>query len=100
MKITLERNPAEKIAAGALIVPVFEGEKEPRFGAAPFVDAGEVAGKAAEFTPPKRPSGACAETMGIMSPAITVEKKTTQGVALKIHEAVSGMTMPLWKSLR
>src|ERR1035438_2129612 len=60
MKITLERNPAEQIAAGALIVPVFEGEKEPRFGAAPFVDAGEVAGKAAEFTLLHNPAGAAA----------------------------------------
>src|ERR1035438_1331170 len=60
MKITLERNPAEQFAAGALIVPVFEGEKEPRFGAAPFVDAGEVAGKAAEFTLLHNPAGAAA----------------------------------------
>ena len=60
MKITLERNPAEEVAAGALIVPVFEGEKESRFGAAPFVESGEVAGKAAEFTLLHNPAGATA----------------------------------------
>jgi leucyl aminopeptidase len=60
MQITLERNSAERIAAGALIVPVFEGEKEERFGAAPLVESGEVAGKAAEFTLLHNPAGAAA----------------------------------------
>ena len=60
MKITLERTPAEQVAAGALIVPVFEGEKESRFGAAPYVESGEVAGKAAEFTLLHNPAGAAA----------------------------------------
>ncbi len=60
MKITLERNPAEQIAAGALIVPVLEGKKESRFGAAPYVESGEVAGKAAEFTLLHKPAGAAA----------------------------------------
>src|ERR1017187_7609722 len=63
MKITLERNAAEQVAAGALIVPVFEGEKESRFGAAPFVESGEVAGKVAEFTLPRTPAGAAAARM-------------------------------------
>jgi len=60
MKITLERNPAGQSAAGALIVPVFEGEKESRFGAAPLVESGEVAGKAGEFTLLHSPAGAAA----------------------------------------
>src|ERR1017187_539101 len=60
MKITLELNPAEQIAAGALIVPVFEGEKESRFGAAQLVESGEVAGKAGEFTLVHGPAGAAA----------------------------------------
>ena len=33
MQITLEHKPLEQIEAGALIVPVFEGQKEARFGA-------------------------------------------------------------------
>ena len=60
MKITLERSPAGQIDAGALIVPVFEGEKESRFGAAPFAESGEVAGKAEEFTLLHNPAGAAA----------------------------------------
>jgi leucyl aminopeptidase len=60
MKITLERNPFGQISTGALIVPVFEGEKESRFGAAPLVESGEVAGKAAEFTLLHNPAGAAA----------------------------------------
>jgi len=60
MKITLERNPYGQISTGALIVPVFEGEKESRFGAAPLVESGEVAGKAAEFTLLHNPAGAAA----------------------------------------
>ncbi len=61
MQITLERNPAEQIAASALIVPVFEGEKESRFGAARLVESGEVAGKVGEFTLLHNPAGAAAE---------------------------------------
>jgi leucyl aminopeptidase len=60
MKITLERKAAEQIAAGALIVPVFEGEKESRFGATPLVESGEVAGKAAEFALLHNPTGIAA----------------------------------------
>ncbi len=60
MKITLEQNPAGQVAAAALIVPVLEGEKELRFGAAPLVESGEVAGKAGEFSLLHSPSGASA----------------------------------------
>jgi leucyl aminopeptidase len=48
MKITLESRPAERIDADALIVPVFEGRPESRFGAADL--AGEVTGKSLELT--------------------------------------------------
>jgi len=50
MNITLERKPLEQVEADALIVSVFEGRKETRFGAADLSDAGEVAGKALETT--------------------------------------------------
>jgi leucyl aminopeptidase len=60
MQITLERIPAAQVATGALIVPVLEGEKESRFGAAPFAESGEVAGKAAEFTLLHNPAGVAA----------------------------------------
>src|SRR5262245_58746503 len=50
MQITFEVAPVEQIQADALIVPVFEGRRETRFGAAPLQDAGEVAGKPLEQT--------------------------------------------------
>jgi leucyl aminopeptidase len=48
MQITLESGPLERIDAEALIVPVFEGRPESRFGAADL--AGEVTGKSLELT--------------------------------------------------
>ncbi len=49
MRITLEHKPLEQIETGALIVPVFEGEKEARFGAE-SLDSGEIGGKALDLT--------------------------------------------------
>jgi len=50
MLTTLELRPLELVEAGALIVPVFEGARETRFGAGDLCDSGEVAGKPLEFT--------------------------------------------------
>src|SRR5580704_8569133 len=50
MQITTEMKPLEQVEADALIVPVFEGVKETRFGAGELCDSGEVAGKPLEFT--------------------------------------------------
>jgi leucyl aminopeptidase len=50
MQITIERKPLDQVAADALVVPVFEGRKEERFGAADLTVTGEVSGKALEFT--------------------------------------------------
>jgi leucyl aminopeptidase len=50
MNTSIEANPLEQVTAAALIVPVFEGTKEERFGAAPLCEAGEISGKALEFT--------------------------------------------------
>jgi leucyl aminopeptidase len=50
MHITIERKPLEQVETGAIIVPVFEGRKEDRFGAGDLFDAGEVAGKSLELT--------------------------------------------------
>jgi leucyl aminopeptidase len=61
MQISFEPKPLEQIAAGALIVPVFEGKKETRFGAAELADDGEVAGKALEFTLLHKPAGLAAQ---------------------------------------
>jgi leucyl aminopeptidase len=60
MRITIERQPLEQIETGALIVLVFEGRKETRFGAGDLTDAGEVAGKSLELTLLHRPPGVAA----------------------------------------
>jgi len=56
----IERQPLERIETGALIVLVFEGRKETRFGAGDLMDAGEVAGKSLELTLLHRPPGVAA----------------------------------------
>ncbi|MGP8248043.1 MAG: leucyl aminopeptidase [Bryobacteraceae bacterium] len=61
MQISFNSKPLERITAGTLIVPVFEGKKETRFGAAKLADDGEVAGKAEEFTLLHNPAGVAAE---------------------------------------
>src|SRR5437879_2304175 len=50
MQITIGRGPLERIEADALVVPVFEGRREIRFGAGDLSDAGEIAGKPLELT--------------------------------------------------
>jgi leucyl aminopeptidase len=49
MQTSFERKPLEQVEAGALIVPVFEGGKEERFGAGDLLEAGEIAGKPLEL---------------------------------------------------
>src|SRR5271165_693193 len=58
MLITTERKPMESVEADALIVPVFEGRPEARFGAADL--AGEVTGKSLELTVVHHPPGVAA----------------------------------------
>ena len=60
MRITTEFTPFEQIEADALIVPVFEGVREERFGAADLTDAGEVTGKPLELTLIHHPPGVSA----------------------------------------
>jgi leucyl aminopeptidase len=50
MQITIEATPIEHIETNALIVPVFEGTPDPRFGADDLFSAGEITGKALEIT--------------------------------------------------
>lgn len=50
MEITLTSQPLEQVQTDALIVPVFEGRTEERFGAAELTAQGEVAGKSLELT--------------------------------------------------
>src|ERR1035441_9737599 len=50
MKITVERKPAGQVETETLIVPVLEGRREGRFGAADLFDSGAIAGKPPELT--------------------------------------------------
>ena len=50
MQIILERKLPEQIEADALIVPVFEGQRDARFGAGELFDSGEITGKPLEMT--------------------------------------------------
>jgi leucyl aminopeptidase len=60
MQITTEFRPLYEIEADAVIVPVFEGVREERFGAAELTDAGEVTGKPLELTLIHHPAGVLA----------------------------------------
>jgi leucyl aminopeptidase len=50
MQITAVTVPVEQIQADALIVPIFEGEREGRFSAGALFDTGEATGKSLELT--------------------------------------------------
>jgi leucyl aminopeptidase len=57
MQITIERKPLDQVEADALIVPVFEGRKDARFGAEDLFASGEIAGKPLELTLLHHPPG-------------------------------------------
>jgi leucyl aminopeptidase len=50
MQLTASAAPLEQIQTDALIVPVFENQKETRFSAGPLCDSGEISGKSLELT--------------------------------------------------
>jgi leucyl aminopeptidase len=60
MRIVTELKTPDAVEADALILPVFEGVPESRFGAAGLAEAGEVAGKPLEHTLLHNPPGALA----------------------------------------
>ncbi len=60
MKTTLDSRPMEQVPADAMIVPVFEGTQESRFGAGELVKSGEIAGKPLELTLVHHPQGVAA----------------------------------------
>jgi leucyl aminopeptidase len=61
MKIATEIGPLAQLEADALIVPVFEGVREERFGVGELIDAGEVTGKSLELTILHHPQGVAAK---------------------------------------
>ncbi|PWT97168.1 MAG: leucyl aminopeptidase [Terriglobia bacterium] len=61
MKTTTVSGPAAGVETDALIIPIFEGGKESRFGAADLVDTGEISGKSLELTLLHHPPGVAAK---------------------------------------
>jgi leucyl aminopeptidase len=61
MKTTTERIAFAEVQTDALIVPVFEGRKEERFGAAELFENGEISGKALELALLHHPPGVAAK---------------------------------------
>jgi len=60
MDIRIESRPLEQVEVEALIVPVFEGRPESRFGAPDLVESGEITGKPMELTLLHHPPGVAA----------------------------------------
>jgi leucyl aminopeptidase len=61
MQIRVDRRPVDQVEADALVIPVFDGRKEDRFGSSELFDLGEVTGKAGELTLIHHPKGAAAK---------------------------------------
>ena len=61
MKTATVSGPIAQLEADAVIVPVFEGAREERFGAAELIDSGEVTGKLLELTLLHHPHGVAAK---------------------------------------
>ncbi|HKE27358.1 MAG TPA: leucyl aminopeptidase [Bryobacteraceae bacterium] len=87
MQIAIERKPLEQVETGALIVPVFEGHKEERFGAPALTESGEVAGKPLELTLVHRPTGMAAQRV-LLAGAGKVEKFGTAELRKLVAAAV------------
>lgn len=61
MKTSTQQRPVEQVATETLIIPIFQGKKEQRFGASDLVDSGEIAGKPLELTLVHHPPGVAAQ---------------------------------------
>jgi len=60
MTIATANTPLPQVDTDALIVPVFEGAKEERFGAAELIESGEITGKSFDLTLIHHPEGVAA----------------------------------------
>jgi leucyl aminopeptidase len=101
MQITIETRPWEQVSADALIVPVFEGRKEERFGAAPLWDSGEITGKLLEFTLLHNPGGVAASRVllagaGKMAEIQPAVYRKLAGAAVRYLKAKSIRRLAVW----
>jgi leucyl aminopeptidase len=94
MQITTETRSMTEIQADALIVPVFEGFREDRFGAGELFDTGEVTGKPLELTVIHHPQGVAAKRI-VLAGAGKAEKfdsaqlRRLTGAALRLLKSKS-----------
>src|ERR1017187_3241893 len=100
MKITVERIPASQVQTDALIVPVFEGRTDARFGAADLFESGEIAGKPLELTLLHHPPGVRALRVllagaGKPEKFDAAEMRRLSGAALRYLKAKSIKTIAL-----
>ena len=94
MKITTEFRPLAEVEADALIVPVFEGVREDRFGAGELTDAGEVTGKPLELTIIHHPQGVSASRIvlagaGKLDKFDSAQLRRISGAALRLLKSKS-----------
>src|ERR1700722_8543271 len=61
MRIATDSGGLAQLETDALIVPIFEGVREERFGAGELIDSGEVTGKYLELTLIHHPGGVAAK---------------------------------------
>jgi leucyl aminopeptidase len=61
MKTSIERQPHNQVDVQALVVPVFEGERQEGFASAELFDTGEISGKPLELTLVHHPTGIAAK---------------------------------------
>ncbi len=94
MQLTIQRKPLDRVEADALIIPVFEGRKEERFGAGELIETGEITGKPLEFTLLHHPAGMAAKRVllagaGKAGKFDTAELRKLVGAAVRYLKARS-----------
>jgi leucyl aminopeptidase len=100
MRIVTETGPVSQLAADALIVPIFEGVREERFGAGELIDSGELTGKSLELTIIHHPQGVAARRV-VLAGAGKAEKfdsavlRRVTGAAVRLLKSKSAKNIAL-----
>jgi leucyl aminopeptidase len=100
MQTTIEFQPLEQTPADALIVPVFEGRPDDRFGAPELSETGELTGKSLELTLLHHPPGVAAKRVllagaGKPEKFDSAEMRRLAGAAVRHLKSKSIKTMAL-----
>jgi len=100
MRTTTERCPPAELEADALVIPVFEGRVEERFGAGDFFNSGEISGKFLELTLIHHPPGVSAKRVllagaGKSEKFTPTELRRVSGAAVRHLKSKSVKTIAL-----